>query len=295
MPPFWDVICRVRFRHPVAGACACSTACHALVLVGLAMSVVAGRGGAPSVAVIDAQVLDRAPAPLLERLEDRPLDVVVELPPAGPAGRPLFPALTIEAPQVLATAADRGQVLAGPLGADLSLGAETAEPGRAGTADFYGIEARGDEFVFVVDMSGSMTGSRFRRARGELRRSIEALDPSQRFFIIFFNHGAYPMPAPGLLEPSERNLRDTVRWIKQVECQGYTNPLPALLDALDLGPDAIFLLTDGEFDPQVALAIRQARTGDTIPIHTIAFTSRAGEPMLRAISETTGGTYRFVR
>jgi Mg-chelatase subunit ChlD len=160
---------------------------------------------------------------------------------------------------------------------------------------FYGIEAEGNEFVFVVDMSGSMEGSRFRRARNELRRSIEALWPYQRYFVIFFSDGAYPMPAEELLPRTEKNVQATVRWLNQIRCDGPTNPLPALLQAIDMEPDAVFLLSDGKFPMEIVVEVGQYRTGNAIPIHTISFASREGEPMLKAIAKATGGTYRYVK
>jgi len=163
------------------------------------------------------------------------------------------------------------------------------------SAMFYGIEAEGNEFVFVVDMSGSMEGSRFRRARNELRRSIESLWPYQRYFIFFFSDDAYPMPAEGLLARTEKNVQATVRWLNQVQCDGPTNPLPALLQAIDMKPDAVFLLSNGKFAMEIVIEVAQYRTGDAVPIHTISFASREGEPMLKAIAKATGGTYRYVK
>jgi hypothetical protein len=56
------------------------------------------------------------------------------------------------------------------------------------------------------------------------------------------------------------------------------------------------LLTDGEFDPGVLFDIQAWNKGRKlrIPIHTIAFVSSAGEPLLQEIAKQTGGKYRFV-
>jgi hypothetical protein len=167
---------------------------------------------------------------------------------------------------------------------------------RAGrTASFYGVEAEGHKFVYVVDISGSMSGSRFRRARAELSQSIENLDPAQSFYVILFNHGPTLMPSLGMVEAGPISVRLVADWLKKVECHGETNPLPALVDALAMQPDAVYLLSDGKFDPTVAQTVSQLQVLRKIPIHTIGFASRKGEPMLRAISQVSGGTYRYVR
>jgi hypothetical protein len=162
------------------------------------------------------------------------------------------------------------------------------------TANFYGIEAEGSKFVFVVDMSGSMAGARFRRARSELRQAIEHLGPAQSFYVVLFNDAPNPMPAVSLASVIPANVELVSAWLRKIECRGGTNPLPALLMALAMKPDAVFLLSDGKFDPTTAQAVSQFESWQHVPIHTIGFASRKGEAMLRAISQVSGGTYRYV-
>ena len=60
---------------------------------------------------------------------------------------------------------------------------------------FFGIRARGQFFVYVVDCSGSMIDDdRMPRATIELRRSVLALREPQRFEVIFYNSESIPMP-----------------------------------------------------------------------------------------------------
>ena len=56
-----------------------------------------------------------------------------------------------------------------------------------GVASFYGAEAKGYRFVYIVDASRSMLGPRFIKACSELFNSITALDQYQSFYVIFFN------------------------------------------------------------------------------------------------------------
>lgn len=172
-----------------------------------------------------------------------------------------------------------------------------APPRTSGGTTFFGVNASGRDFVFVVDMSGSMREERrFTRALNELRRTILALYPGQRYYVIFFNHESYPMPGGELIDADEKSYKATLAWFKGVQPIGGTYPLSSLLTALELKPNAIFLLSDGQFDPSTVQAVSDANgSSDRVPIHTIAFASRAGEAVLQALSRASGGTFRFVR
>ena len=166
--------------------------------------------------------------------------------------------------------------------------------GGAGGSSFFGLNADAGRVVFVVDVSGSMHGRRMRRAQKELRYTLESLKPSQKFYIVFFSDGALPMPAAGLLSATSDNVAQAWQWVQQAQCGGGTNPLPALLLALELKPDAIYLMTDGKFSGQVLLAATQDPPGHRTPVNTIAFASKKAERLLQAIANETGGSYRFV-
>jgi hypothetical protein len=165
-------------------------------------------------------------------------------------------------------------------------------------AIFYGSEARGSRFVYVVDASQSMTGLRFEKACGELMSSIVGLNARQRFYVIFFNTEEFPQFYPQIdkfLSTANSQAVDKLgSWLRNVRPMGGTNPALAVKRALELEPDAIFLLSDGEFDLRPTMAVIHHFNRARTVIHTIAFGSLAGQPMLAAIAEATGGSFRFV-
>jgi hypothetical protein len=58
---------------------------------------------------------------------------------------------------------------------------------------FFGTQAKGNRFVFVVDNSSSMKGGRLEMATAELVRTVEGLSPRQSFYVIFVSDKPYPM------------------------------------------------------------------------------------------------------
>jgi hypothetical protein len=170
-------------------------------------------------------------------------------------------------------------------------------------AAFFGVSAEGRKFAFVVDTSGSMSQEdRWLRARTELVRSLQELGYGQEYYVAFFNHTPFPMPQGKLVPARSSNVASTVGWIHRAIPAGGTEPWPALQLALNLKPDAIFLLTDGLFDPAVIENVQRLRGSQRIPIHTIGFAinnvplnvQTQIEEQLNIIARTTGGTYRFV-
>ena len=167
-----------------------------------------------------------------------------------------------------------------------------------GSVGFFGVKAEGMSFVFVVDYSGSMQGYRFSRARTELIRALGDFQPHQKFFVIFYNHRAQPMYVSGkrmrLMPASRTTLRRTRRWIDKQNAHGGTYPDVALKMALDMKPDVIFFLSDGEFPRTARTVAKEANKHGTI-IHTIAFEFDGGQLVLKGIAEDNHGRYRFVK
>ncbi len=167
--------------------------------------------------------------------------------------------------------------------------------------EFFGIGGYGQTFVYVVDCSGSMNeNDKFERAKYELLKSIEQLGKDQQYFVIFYNHQTYPMPSEKPLMATQDNLAKTTDWINHAEAMGGTVPMPALTLALSMKPDAIYFLTDGQFDPAVMVELRNRNRTNlklhthVVPIHTICFYDRSAEGTMKMIARNSGGEYRYV-
>lgn len=211
-----------------------------------------------------------------------------------------------------------------------NVGAPEPAKGKSGQGSkFFGMAAYGKKFVYVVDISGSMATasrygetsealmlagvdlfkrrrslhdslfrSRFDVARTELLRSINELKEEQSFCVMMFSSDTYFMfeERPRLISATSQNKKRIADWVNELEPGGGTDPRNGLQNAFLLKPDAVFLLSDGEFNGpagNVERIIRHYRTEDT-PLHTIAFESLSNRNRLRRMSESTNGRHRYV-
>jgi hypothetical protein len=132
----------------------------------------------------------------------------------------------------------------------------------------FGVEGNGTRFVYVFDRSASMAAQQSRplaAAKRELIASLQDLQSTQQFQIIFYNETLELMPRPHraatqLVLADERGKRQAEQFIGGIYAHGGTRHLAALQTALALRPDVIFLLTDAsppELSPIELSQIRQ--------------------------------------
>lgn len=194
------------------------------------------------------------------------------------------------------TPSDSGQ-FALPAGVSGLAGGGAGGGSGRGHGLFTGAEAAGS-FAYVVDASGSMDGGRMRLVLHELARSIGALSETQDFFVVFFSDRTFPMMWPKterrLIAASRENQNRILDWAFTVRPDGGTNPQLALRQALDLRPDVVYFLTDGQIPPMTIDVVRKHRKEPTV-VHTISVGSRAAQDMMQQIAQTGGGVFTDVR
>ncbi|MCB9846808.1 MAG: VWA domain-containing protein [Phycisphaeraceae bacterium] len=198
-------------------------------------------------------------------------------------------------------------------------GALTIERPTSLGATFAGLAA-GDarDVVYVVDGSGSMLTT-LPDVLDRLRQSIEGLHPTQRFQVIVFqtvtdgggNTTTYTTPparnAAGRLAllPASADMKAAVEaWLSRgVKPRGRSNPTQAIEAALDLRPDAVFLLSSritdregGSFDADELLRwLDEANPIDRksgrrrVLIQTVQVLDEDPEQLLQRIAQTHGG------
>ncbi|UCE04378.1 MAG: VWA domain-containing protein, partial [bacterium] len=104
------------------------------------------------------------------------------------------------------------------------------------------------DIVFILDVSGSMSGEKIGQAKDALKYCINHLDRNDRFNLITFSTES-KLFKKELIATSEYR-KDAIAFIDKIEAKGGTNINEALLDALDIGyeknrPISIMFITDG--------------------------------------------------
>jgi hypothetical protein len=315
-----------------------SACCHFALLIAVALvSVVSAGGGDGTKLVVnlgksddsagvddsplerDGQAADRSPLQA-DRRADAALGPASAMDPAplftasalatkaeidvGPLALPASPTASSGLIGGLAKLGTAGtsEGLGGGRGKGLGGGGKGEGSSGKKATEFFGIDGYGQSFVYVVDCSGSMNqNGKFERARYELLQSIEQLTKDQSYFVIFYNHRAHPMEGDHLVLATPAHIAETSHWVNYAEADGGTEPLPALLLALSMHPDAIYFLSDGQFDPNTIQEMRLRNRPNIrlktrqIPIHTIAFYDRFAAGLMRAIARNSGGEFKFVQ
>lgn len=130
--------------------------------------------------------------------------------------------------------------------------------GASAGVTFAGLEAQqARSVVYVVDASGPMVTS-LPLVLAEVRRSVAALAPTQRFSVVLFRDPAMEngegvavdqseprtlVFEPRLVDATPRQVGRLADWLSQVTPRGRSNPLDGLRAAIALKPQVIFLLT----------------------------------------------------
>jgi hypothetical protein len=167
----------------------------------------------------------------------------------------------------------------------------------ADTTAFFQIPTQGKSIVYVIDRSGSMgSDGCLAVAKRELLASLERLPSSVRFQVIAYNRSAVPLCIHGqygLIFATEENKQSVARLLEGIHAEGGTDHLSALKQAMALGPDVIFFLTDAdELRPDEVRKVSFLNHGRSV-IHAIGLGQQHGLP-LNSLAQANQGVYRAV-
>ncbi|MEM8884414.1 MAG: VWA domain-containing protein [Planctomycetota bacterium] len=172
---------------------------------------------------------------------------------------------------------------------------ERKEPVRS---YFFGVPVRGKKIVYVFDVSGSMR-SKLPLAFAQLVASIKGLPPASSFEVVFFNEQVHPWRRRfSTADPITKSM--LVRELGEIEIKSYTNLFDAMELGLELGPDEMFVISDGEpnrgrkqSERDIRSELRKINPRRKVTIHTVSVvrTVDGGKhvELLRAIAGDHGG------
>jgi hypothetical protein len=159
--------------------------------------------------------------------------------------------------------------------------------------------AQAGEFVFVVDCSGSMGGSRIEQARFCLDLFIRSLPPNSSFNVVRFGSSfdfLFPTSEPYTKSSAQQGLDAAQAMRANLGGTELLRPLKAVCDKPIAGSGVrqIFVLTDGEVsDTEAVIAVaRQAASRNRC--FAIGIGSGADAGLVEGIADASGGRSDFV-
>jgi len=178
------------------------------------------------------------------------------------------------------------------------------------STSLFGVQDAGRRFVYVLDRSGSMTDTDYdalRSAKNELKASLENLEATQQFQVVFYNDTVRPLVPRSkrmdMFRGIDPHRQDVDRQLGSILAEGGTSHIDALKAALQYNADVIFFLTDADtpgLDPEQLDWVRRRNNGGT-RIHCIEFgvgpsLAQKGGPrnFLQKLAEQNGGTYKYL-
>jgi Ca-activated chloride channel family protein len=172
-----------------------------------------------------------------------------------------------------------------------------------GEVPFFGLKETGTRFVYLLDSSGSMMNhNAIRVAKAELMASLQSLDATQQFQIIFYNTSAQSMTQRSdpekLYWATDINRTIARQFISGIQPDGGTSHVPAIKKALKFNPEVLFFLTDAD-EPQLSAAemdeIHKLNRGGT-RIHCVEFgkgPDLSVDNFLKKLARQNNGLYQY--
>ncbi len=152
---------------------------------------------------------------------------------------------------------------------------------------------KGKDWVFILDISGSMQGKYQTLAEG-VKRALKQMSPGDRVRVILFNNQASELTS-GYTLASNSNISQIIQQVEAVKPQGGTNVYDGLSMAIrQLDSDrtsAIVLVTDGVANVGVTEQkqfIQLIKSKD-VRLFTFIMGNSANKPLLENLTEASNG------
>lgn len=154
------------------------------------------------------------------------------------------------------------------------------------------------EVVFVIDTSGSMSGSSIAQARDALELAIARLSEQDSFNVVEFNSYAKALYADAR-PASAANREHAIRWVRKLQAQGGTEMALALNLALNGRENPgrvrqVIFLTDGAVGNEDNLfKLIKDKLGDS-RLFTVGIGSAPNSHFMGKAAQTGRGTFTYI-
>eukprot|EP00471_Norrisiella_sphaerica_P003377 CAMPEP_0184478894 /NCGR_PEP_ID=MMETSP0113_2-20130426/785_1 /TAXON_ID=91329 /ORGANISM="Norrisiella sphaerica, Strain BC52" /LENGTH=1000 /DNA_ID=CAMNT_0026856825 /DNA_START=36 /DNA_END=3038 /DNA_ORIENTATION=+ len=155
------------------------------------------------------------------------------------------------------------------------------------------------EIIFLVDVSGSMSGSRMEQTKATLQIFLASLPTNCLFNIVRFNRRHVSL-FPTSQQYNDQTMAQAETFVNAMVARGGTNimdPLQAVLLAKEVPgyPRQVFLLTDGEVGNTDAIVQMSAEHAQSTRIFTFGIGSGASVALCKGVARKSRGTCEMVR
>lgn len=161
-----------------------------------------------------------------------------------------------------------------------------------------GTRAPARDVAFVVDVSGSMSGTSIEQAKSALRLCLRHLAEGDRFQVIAFSTSFY-LFQPHLVPFTQRTLEEADRWVQSLQAHGGTEmlqPLEAALAAFDkpARDRVIVLLTDGQVGNEAEIVERIAGGAAGARVYGFGIGTAPSDLLLSDLARRTRGAAEMI-
>ncbi|XP_030623543.1 inter-alpha-trypsin inhibitor heavy chain H6 [Chanos chanos] len=170
------------------------------------------------------------------------------------------------------------------------------------------------DVIFVIDISGSMTGTKIKQTKQAMSTILGDLREGDYFNLITFSDKVHIWKKGRTVQATRQNVREAKEFVKKIVAEGWTNINAALLSAAQLvNPSSssstkrntatrrvpmIIFLTDGEATIGVTtgdIILRNAKNAlGSASLFGLAFGDDADFPLLRRLALENRGVARMV-
>ncbi len=154
------------------------------------------------------------------------------------------------------------------------------------------------DVIFVLDISGSMSGTSIKQAKASLKTALDGLTPVDRFNIIWFNDRSGSL-FPKAVEASFEYKNYAKIYIEQLHADGGTEMLPALKLALSKQEEfsrfrQVIFLTDGNISNETELFNVIKKQLGNGRLFTIGIGSAPNSYFMRKAARHGRGTFTYI-
>ena len=164
--------------------------------------------------------------------------------------------------------------------------------------EFYNTFDIPREVVFILDVSGSMSGTSIEQAKSALQLALDRLKPSDKFNLIWFNSVAKKMYFSARFASND-NVQQAQQFVDSIQANGGTEMLPALKLALASTTEPellrqIVFITDGNVSNERDLFAYINANLNGSRLFTVGIGSAPNSFFMKKAAQAGRGSYTFI-